>query len=257
MKHWKIQKFLGDLVYDLRSRNLLPIVILLAVAIVAVPILVTSSGSSSSPGTVGVGAATPSNAALQNQAAVVSYDPGVRNFKHRLRELSSKDPFKQQFVPPPAGTSSAGQGTSATGTSSGLPSTGSTGSGNTTTGGSGNGKTKTKTKTKTQTVTYRTDVLIGESGGTLAQVSNLQQFQFLPSPDKPILVYMGTTSAGSQAIFLLSKDVSSVGGNGTCFPTADSCQLLGLNPGAGADLIYAPDGKTYHLQVTRIKRFTK
>ena len=71
-----------------------------------------------------------------------------------------------------------------------------------------------------------------------------------------MLVYLGTTSAGSQALFLVSKDVSGVGGNGTCFPTADDCQLLGLGPGAGADLIYAPDGKTYHLQVTRIKRVT-
>jgi len=44
-----------------------------------------------------------------------------------------------------------------------------------------------------------------------------------------------------------------VGGNGVCFPTADACQLLGLSAGAGADLLYGPDGKTYHLQVTRIK----
>ncbi len=44
VKRWKVQKFFGDLVYDLRSRNLLPVVIMLVVAIVAVPFLI-SSGS--------------------------------------------------------------------------------------------------------------------------------------------------------------------------------------------------------------------
>ena len=69
-----------------------------------------------------------------------------------------------------------------------------------------------------------------------------------------MLVYLGTTSGGSQAIFLVSKDVTAVGGEGVCFPSPDACQLLGLNAGKGADLIYGPDGKTYHVQVAKIKR---
>ena len=36
----------------------------------------------------------------------------------------------------------------------------------------------------------------------------------------------------------------------------DACQLLGLDAGKGADLIYGPDGKTYHVQVLRVKRVT-
>ncbi len=47
-----------------------------------------------------------------------------------------------------------------------------------------------------------------------------------------------------------------MGGDGTCFPTADDCQLLGLNGGKGADLIYGPDGKTYHVQVPQMHRVT-
>jgi len=38
MKAWKVQKFFGDVVYDLRSRGLLPVVVLLLVAMVAVPV---------------------------------------------------------------------------------------------------------------------------------------------------------------------------------------------------------------------------
>jgi hypothetical protein len=86
-------------------------------------------------------------------------------------------------------------------------------------------------------------------------MNDVKPFQFLPSPDRPVLTYIGTVS-GSQAVFLVSKDVSGVGGEGTCFPSVDACQLLGLNAGKGADLIYGPDGKTYHVQVLRVRRVT-
>jgi hypothetical protein len=246
VKPWRVQKFVGDVIYDLRSRNLLPVVLMLMVGIVAVPVLVSSS--SSSPTSLGLGAQASAVASPQNENAVVAYHPGIRNFKQRLRDLSAKDPFKQQFASTAAATGTTlDQGTS----------TSSTGGGQSTSvsGGSGGGGT-TKTKTETRYTYYATDVAVGESGGSLTQLNNISQFQFLPSPDKPVLVYLGTSSGGSQALFLVSKDVSSVGGSGTCFPTADSCQLLGLNQGSGADLIYGVDGKTYHLDVKRIKRVT-
>ena len=47
MKPWKIQKFFEDVVYDLRNRGLLPVVILLVVALVAVPVLISRGGSDS------------------------------------------------------------------------------------------------------------------------------------------------------------------------------------------------------------------
>jgi hypothetical protein len=256
VKPWKIQKFFGDVVYDLRQRNLLLVAIMLAVAVVAVPLLISMSGSGSS---VPAGPAAQASAGIDPEAqnAVVAYHPGVRNFKQRLRDLSAKDPFKQQYTSAAAAGNTLDQVTSTSSTSSGESTSvsGGTGSGNG--GGGGNGGAGSK-KTNNQTLYtyYVTDVSVGESGGTLAPVDNVSQFQFLPSADKPVLVYLGTSSGGSQALFLVSNDVASVGGNGTCFPTADACQLLGLNPGAGADLIYGPDGKTYHLDVTKIKRVT-
>ena len=39
MKPWKVRKFVGDVIYDLRSRNLLLVVLMLLIAIVAVPVL--------------------------------------------------------------------------------------------------------------------------------------------------------------------------------------------------------------------------
>jgi hypothetical protein len=258
MKPWKIQKFFGDVIYDLRQRNLLLVAIMLVVGIVAVPVLISTSGPGASEGPVGLTANASAETHPESESAVLAYQPGVRNFKQRLRDLSSKDPFKQQFPAASATAQTLDLGTS-TSVGGGDSSTiiGSSGTGNTGGNGSGKSKGKTKVKTETQTYVYETDVMVGETGGALTRLNRIPQFQYLPTPDKPVLVYLGTTSGGTQAIFLVSTDVSSVGGQGTCFPTADKCQLLGLNPGQSADVAYAPDGKTYHVQVAQIKRFTK
>ena len=95
MKLWKIQKFFGDIVYDLRSRNLLLPAIALIAAIVAAPILISKSGSSSEPVSSPPSLdQTGASAHPENEAAVVAYHPaGLRNYKRRLNELAKKNPF--------------------------------------------------------------------------------------------------------------------------------------------------------------------
>jgi hypothetical protein len=251
VKAWRARKFVADVVYDLRSRNLLLVVVMLMVGIVAVPVLLSSSSSGSAPSPIDLGAQASSQGAAQSESAVVAYHPGIRNFKKRLNDLSAKDPFVQQFTASTSSGTAVDQVTS-TGSST-LGGSTSVSGGN---GGGTSGSGQRKTTTQTLYTYYVTNVSVGESGGSLTDLGNITQFQFLPSQDKPVLVYLGTTSGGTQALFLVSKDVSSVGGSGTCFPTADDCQLLGLNPGGGADLVYQPDGKTYHVGVTKIKRVT-
>jgi hypothetical protein len=247
VKSWKLQKFFGDLVYDLRSRNLLPVVLMLVAGMIAVPILISRSGSKGPD----VSVSTPASVATAPEAenAVVAYHPGIRNLKERLNDLGPKNPFIQQYTAASSSPTTSGtldNVSSSTGTAGEPTSSGGSG------GGGNGGKGSSGGKTKTLYSYYVTDVTVSD-GGTPAAISNVTQFQFLPTQATPVLVYLGTASAGTQALFLVSKDVTSVGGNGVCFPTADACQLLGLSAGAGADLLYGPDGKTYHLQVTRIK----
>ena len=254
MNGWKVQKFFGDLVYDLRSRNLLPVVLMLVVGMIAVPILISGSGSKGPDVSLSGPASVPSAPEAEN--AVVSYHPGVRNLKKRLNDLGPRNPFIQQYTVKDKTASSSGSTTVMdTVTSSTGPVGGNTGSSGGSGSGSGGKGGNGSSGGKTQTVYtyYLTDVTVSD-GGAPATLHSITQFQFLPSQATPVLVYMGTASAGKQALFLVSKDVTSVGGNGVCFPSADACQLLGLNAGAGADLLYGPDGKTYHLQVTKIKR---
>lgn len=261
MKGWKVQKFFGDLVYDLRSRNLLPVVIMLAVGIVAVPFLISRGSNSDSSVSLGPTSSAAVTSPLAENAVVAYHPPGLRNAKKRLNDLGPKNPFIQQFT----GSTSKAGGSSTTldgvlpvqGSIPGINdgSGGSSGTGGSTgSGGGKGGNGSSGGKTQTVYTYYVTNVTVNEAGGTPVPVNNVRQFQFLPSDATPVLVYLGTASAGKQALFLVSKDVTSVGGNGTCFPSADACQLLGLNIGAGADLLYGPDGKTYHLQVTKIKR---
>jgi hypothetical protein len=259
VKSWKLQKFAGDVIYDLRSRNLLLPVVALLVALVAVPLLIARGGSDGSGTSFGGFDGASSQSPPETQNAVVAYRPGVRNYKSRLDHLSAKDPFTQQYTNPTSSsdTSSSDSLAQALGDTSTGDGTG-VGGGTTGGGGSGGSGGESPGKTTNQKTIYywwQADVQVGESGTQLATMNNVKPFQFLPSPDKPVLTFIGTVG-GNQAVFLVSKDVSSIGGEGTCFPSVDACQLLGLDVGKGADLIYTPDGKTYHVQVLRVRRVT-
>lgn len=265
MKLWKVQKFASDVVYDLRSRNLLLPVAALVVALVAVPVLIARGGSNGPDLSSGFGTASASDSP-RTESAVVAYHPGVRNYKKRLDRLAAKDPFVQQYTNAPSSpasdSSSLGQvldGSSGASTGVGGGSTGGGGTGGGGGGGRGGGGGKSPGKvtgtTKTMYFWWESDVQVGEAGTAPATMNNVKPFQFLPSADKPVLTYIGTVG-GTQAVFLVSKDVSSIGGAGTCFPSVDACQLLGLDAGKGADLIYGPDGKTYHVQVLQVRRVT-
>jgi hypothetical protein len=258
VKLWKVQKFAGDVVYDLRQKNLLLPGVALLVALVAVPVLISRSSSDGPPLSAGFGAQAASQRTPETENAVVAYHPGVRNFKKRLSHLAAKDPFTQQFTNPSApSTSSTSSVDDLAQVLNGSSTSGSTGVGGGSTGSGGSGSS-TKPGKVTNHITYfwwESDIQVGEAGTQLTTQNNVKPFQFLPSPDKPVLTYIGTVS-GTQAVFLVSKDVTSIGGEGTCFPSVDACQLLGLNAGKGADLIYGPDGKTYHVQVLRVRRVT-
>jgi hypothetical protein len=261
MKAWKVQKVFEDIVYDLRSRGLLPVVILLVVGMVAAPMLITRGSDSSTPSLQPTaGAVEP---ALENEHAVVSYNPGLRDYKKRLKGLSPKDPFRQQFAQS-AETASAlsstvtsptGGGTTLSGTSpaigSPIPSTGGGSS------GSGGKKKKHKKKSAPAAVSYQVDVLAGDVNATLTPFPNVPSMTPLPSQSTPVVVYFGLSSDNTTALFLVSNKVSNQVGPGTCLPAPDDCALLSLHAGESEDLLYTQDGKIYRIVVAQIKRFTK
>ena len=255
MKSWKAQKFFGDLIYDMRSRGLLPLAGLMVAAMIAVPMYLASQGSVAIPP-----AAAPADQgalAPENQAAVVAYEPGVRDYKKRIADQSEKDPFIQQFTVSAKATESLEDATgggaadpavSTDGGSSGGSTAPPSGSGS----GSGSGGGK-PSPTGTRYFFYETDVLVGEVGTELKRVNRVPRTSPLPSREIPVLLYMGVAGNGNVAVFSVSRDVVGVGGEGLCSPSPESCQLIALEKGQQADVTYAYDNKVYTVKVADIR----
>ena len=264
MKPWKVQKFFGDVVYDLRNRRLLPIVIVLVAAIVAVPVLISSGSSSSSAPlqpTSGAGGVPP-----ETQNAVIAYTPGIRSYKKRLARLSAKDPFRQQFAQSAAKASQLSS-TVATAAVAGSGGSGdaSAGVGSTVTGGSGSGsgkpsgsgKQKKKKKSSKTSYSYSVTVMAGEATSTLTPFANVSSLTPLPSQTSPAVIYYGLSTDNRTALFLVSNKVDTVSGPGPCVPAPDDCALLALGAGQSEDLHYTQDDKTYRIVVSEIRRVAK
>jgi hypothetical protein len=246
MKPWKVQKFFGDLVYDMRSRGLLPLAALLVVAMVAVPYYLSTQGADTPAPSVTAG--DGAELAPENQSAVVAYEPGVRNYRERLAEQSEKDPFIQQFQVSEEATD-------------GLESA-SGGDALTSSGGGGVGEVDVPEEDEVVVEEggkpirlwyfYETDVSIGELGQPPVRRNRVEDFDYLPNEDVPVLSYMGTLHSGKQAIFLVSEDVSTQTGGGSCFPSPERCQLLALGKGETEELTWGPTGKVYRLKIEEI-----
>ncbi len=266
MKPWKLQKFAGDVVYDLRSRGLLPVAVLLLVGMIAVPLFLVRGGSESGSTASGV-LARAAELAPENQAAVVAYEAGVRDYKERLGEDAPEDPFSQQFTTPEATATALEQSGVETGATSlsgggggsavvdevdsGSVDSGSGGGGS---GGSGNGGGGSA-KVKTRYHFLETDVQIGVVGEQTVRRNRVQPFQYLPGEQAPVLAFMGYAQKGDKAVFLVSQDVSALEGEGSCFPSPESCQLLKLGEGQSETLTYGegPEAVAYKARVARIE----
>jgi hypothetical protein len=257
MKAWKIQKFVGDVVYDLRNKGLLPVVILLLVAMVAVPVLVSRGGSGESSASLqsATGAVKP---APEGQTAVVTYAPGVRDYTKRLDGQSPKDPFEQKFAESAAAAADL-KSTTTTPTASGAPSSGASTAPTTSTvpGSSGSGGSSGGSGGGGKTVRYFysvADISAGEATLPLQRHKKLKPFAPLPSQAAPVVIYLGASLDGKHAYFSISKLADQPTGAGICAPSPTDCSLLVLAAGQAEDLVYTVDGKTYRIKVNKINR---
>jgi len=275
MKNVRPPEFLTNLYRDLRDRRLLLPVVLLAVALVAVPVLLKSNAKSSTMPATSAPAKASDSAAVP---AVVTQQLGVTNYKKRLDQLQSKDPFKA----PPSADAVTNKVKNASITSANIPSTGSTSSTSTSTGTSSSTSTSTTPSTTSPTTpatggtptasppvsstppssggssssathhtkptfhlyTYRVAVKVGEPG-KLATRPEVSSLALLPGKSKPILSFLEAN--GKQALFLVSTDVDSVKGDGRCTPRPADCQYIIMRPGDKASFHYAPTDQRYNL----------
>ena len=260
MKAWKIQKFFGDVVYDLRSRGLLPVVILVAVAMVVVPILISRGGGSSSSGTVQPTAVTASKPPEIEQAVVSYAPPGLRDYKKRLSDMTAKDPFHQQFAPSAAvqsqlqSTVPVSSGSGAASTAAPSASSGSAPSSGSSVSSGSSGSTSGSTKTHPYYFYSVADLSVGDVTQPLTRHKKIKAFTALPDQVAPVMIYLGSSVDGKRSFFSISKSVTQTTGPGTCAPSPTDCSLLMLRPGEVEDMVYSVDGKTYRVKVNKINR---
>jgi hypothetical protein len=269
MSKIQVPNFVNDVYRDLRDRRLLIPAVALLVGLIAVPALLAKSAPPPTPPPV-----PPAVESTQVEPAVLAEQVGIRDYRKRLDALKSKNPFKQQFTLPEStgsavedvssssavsssssssGAASLGSTSTSTGSTASEPSTVDSGGGEPTGVSEPSSAPAPKTKTKTKLITRRIDVAIGPLGET-QKLDHVSELEFLPSADDPVVAFLGTSESGKRAAFLVSDDVVSSDGEGSC---ADPCQFLTLKVGEQRYLHVQPEGApeetVYRLKLLRIR----
>jgi hypothetical protein len=255
----KVPPALADLFYDLRDRRLLPLIALIAVAIIAVPFLLGNSseklarGPSAAAGVGGssVTGAEPDTASL----TVVRAKPGLREYHKRLKRRSPTNPFKQRYT----GAVNKGEKTSTSETSSSSSETVTSTS-----------TTTTSTGTRKGGIVFfafAINVKIVKVPGKGAEATTqtpepvtkdkvLPQTP-IPGEKTPVVTYMGPSRKPSKGgegrvLLLVSDNVRSVYGEGKCISGGEVCQLLEVEPGFPEEFVYGANEVVYRITVLKI-----
>jgi len=278
MPDLKVPDFLVDLYWDLRDRRLLPLVGLAIVAIVAVPFLLGggSTEEEAAPAIAGVSSA-PSPEPAGAKLTVVEANPGLRDYRKRLREHPT-DPFVQRYTSPQLGGTKLG----------GSDEEGSASSTSTVTKSTSSSTTKV-TKTEKSDGTTTTEVVSETGSGSNpggAGSGELTLFSFavdlkivrtetkpdgsketsdpeirhrvvppaaLPSEKEQAATYMGISPKTQQPLFLVSDAVSSLFGEAHCLSGAETCQLIEVAPGLPMTYVYGPNSTRYKITVLKVE----
>ena len=257
--------FLLDLWLDLREKRLAPVALLLLGAIVVIPIaLAKGRKAQPAPATTTTTAAAPAAPVIQSQ-------PQAGPVESKLQTFSPRDPFEPTVrIATAGGGGGGGGGTTSTGggTSTSTTTTTTGGGGGATTGvgpttGTGTPTTgtpptgTTTPQTKTTLFTYTVDLRFGTSGVTKTY-KDVKRLDLIPSEKNPKIDFLGVTTTGKTAVFLVSSDIGVDTSGGKCRPSADNCTFLYLRPDGDHDLatLTDADGTVYHMRLLAIHRVT-
>ena len=261
--------FLNNLYRDMRDRRLLLPALALIIAVIAVPAALSSSSATTAP------PPAPAATGLAHEAAtspaVLTEQLGVTDYRKRLAQIKSKNPFRKHFTSVPksaklgivqtGGTSSTTTTITGAGSSSATPSVTSTvpatgGStipaGSTTPSAPSSEPPNETPKPTTEVIQRRIDVKVGPQGD-LQKRTGVKQLKMLPSSSTPVIAFLGTNEGGNRAFFLVSTDVTAVSGDGACLTTTPNCQFLTMKEGQVESFDYAPDTLTYKLKLLAIR----
>jgi hypothetical protein len=258
-----MQVFLLDLWHDLREKRLAPVAVVLLLGLVAVPVLLAKPAKDPGPAPV---VAAPKKQDSEALAALTKVKLGDEQVGRgsTLGVFDPDNPFK-----PPKGTikkattgvtgggpSSATHGSPATGGATDTPSGGTTGGGGVTTPGVGGTPTTPGTGgggTVTTTVAYKYVVdLTFTANNRTRHIKGMEKLDMLPSESSPLLIFMGVTPKGGDAVFLVDSTLEAAG-EGRCKPSPSDCAFAYV--GAGSEYAFTDeDGNTYTIRIDEIRK---
>ena len=252
-----MQVFLLDLWHDLRDKRLWPVAVVLLLGLIAVPVLLAKPAEDPSPVPVPVVKDDAKREAAAALAQVkLGEDAGAKG--STLGVFDPSDPFKlpkgamQEDEPDTGSSSGPGDDSGSAGGSGGSkPDDGGSTSGGTTGGGNTGGGTTGGGTPTTTVYKYVVDVKFTANGRT-RHLKGLEKLDMLPNESSPLLIFMGVTAKGSNAVFLVDSTLEAAG-EGRCKPSASQCAFAYI--GAGSEYVFTEDdGDTYTIQIEEIRR---
>jgi hypothetical protein len=254
-----------DLYRDMRDRRLIVPALALIVAIVAVPMALSADKE---PPPAPVAYTAPEGSEAVAPAVLAEQPVGVRDYRERLKELKSKNPFAGNFDSAQGAGGGEGSESTVDLTAPGASSVPDIPTNNdvvptdtptpaTTTppaddtgddaGGSGNGVDELLI------LAPRIDVragLVGERD----KFKSVESGDLLPNKRRaPIVMLLGASENLKYAHFAVSDGVADTEGDGICRPDRHRCEFLRLKEDEKQYFTYGPDGDRYSLKVTDIR----
>ena len=240
---------LQDVWHDLRAKRLWPVAAVLALAIVALPAVLAESSTEPSD-TERPPAASPASAD-RPRVQLDTADAESSGVGSALDVFAAKDPFK-----PPTGVTrtgaAAGSGTAAgaAGDDSGPAS----GGGAPPDGGglvAPGQPLAPDGPPPTAEFEYVADITFWHDDRR-RKLRGLRKLDMLPNPAAPVLIFMGASENGGNAVFLVDSTLKTAG-EGRCEPSRSNCAFVHIGP--GSEHSFTNDlGHSYRLRVDEIRR---
>ena len=256
-----------DIWNDLRAKRLWPVALLLLAAIVAVSVLVMKDGKEPPPAPVADSSPKAPGPAQFEGLASVELEENLPSEGSSLDTFDPSDPFRPpekvlQRAEQPASSATANGPTADTitttaGGSSGSGSSSSPGGGDTgssgdtgSTGGPGDGKPNRGGATTEYT--WVLDVTFTNNGRT-RKLKGLERLCVLPGRASALFLFLGVSSNGGNAVFLVDSTLDRAGEEGKCRPGKDKCAFLYMGAGS-AQVFTSQAGDAYGLKIDRIRK---
>jgi hypothetical protein len=228
-----------SLISDLREKRLWPVAVALLVALIAVPLVLSSGGNSNAP----VAQLPPAGASSAPVPALPAVSVTTTPSHARLTGRQ-RNPFTQQVK----STSSKSKSGSSSSSSKSKSSSGSSTTSSTTpsggaTSGSVGGSTTTVTTTPaitttptpaaptalTDTQAYHVTISMSTPAAGLYTIDPVQRLSLLPSTQQPLLIELGVLRGGHRVLFVVQPGTL-VRGPGRCTPGPIDCEIVSLAP---------------------------